>query len=91
MTEQLLLYLTDRSDGEATFEVIPDVEEGQEAEVYMVTVSDEEPDDVFGPIIQRAVEEAGYNFYIGDWTGREELDGPAFTVTVPEGVTRKED
>lgn len=86
---ELLVYVNSRFDGEAHCEVIPDVGDGEEPPVYTVYVEDD-GDPLIAPILQRAVEEAGYNFEVEDFTEEEGLAGRAFLIPVPDGITRTE-
>jgi hypothetical protein len=59
VTKEFLVYLNERYRHRADLEVIPEVEEGEEAETFRVTVPDYEPEAPPTALLLRAVDEAG--------------------------------
>lgn len=56
MYDDALVYIQERANGFCSAEVV--LGEGDDAKVFNVYVEDSEPDDVWGPIVSRAVDEA---------------------------------
>lgn len=82
-TYDLLIYVNDRSHGEAQCTVHGEAEPGKEAPYWDVTVDDNEPDDVITPILQRATEEAGFvDGYVENVCEVERIEGEAYLVKV---------
>lgn len=61
MRDTVLMYLHTRERDTAEITVV--IGSGDDAQEYDVTVEDNEPDDVWGPILQRALEAAGHRHF----------------------------
>ena len=76
--ETMLVYVEERDNGVATGSVFRG--EGDDVEAIPFSVEDNEPDDVWGPILSRIAEELGLN------GSPEHCDGGTIAAHVIEGV-----